>query len=228
MPAPAAPPVWHLRTLADVPAGDDWLSADELAELGRGQRVPKRRADWRLGRFTAKEVVAADLGVDVARVTVAAAADGAPEAHVDGHPAPVTLSISHRGQWGLAVVGAAGVPVGGDLEIVEPRSDAFVREWFAPVEQRRILGAADRDRLGALVWSAKESAAKVLREGLRIDVRNAVVTLSPADGQDGWQPFRVDCTTEGQCIDGWWQVVDTLVITVASAVPTCPPVRLPG
>ena len=220
------PPCWHLRTLDDVPAGDDWLAPAELAALGDRQ-VPKRRAEWRLGRFAAKEALAARLGVGFDRITVLAAPDGAPEPYVDSRPVESTLSISHRGGWGLAVVGDGGVGVGGDLELVEARSDAFLREWFSDGEQRQVFGSSDRDRLGALLWSAKEATAKVLREGLRLDVRNAVVALRAHEGAEGgWRQFRVDWATEARSVQGWWRVDDSLVVAIAAAQPTGPPVRL--
>jgi len=51
---------WLEQTEADVPAEDDWLSEREAVRLGR-MRIPKRRADWRLGRWTAKRALAACL-----------------------------------------------------------------------------------------------------------------------------------------------------------------------
>ena len=69
------------------------------------------------------------------RIEILAAADGAPEAWLDGERAPVSVSLSHRGGRALAAVAAAPAVVGCDLELVEPRSGAFVREWLAPAEQ---------------------------------------------------------------------------------------------
>src|SRR5262249_33728989 len=82
---------------AEVPQGNDWLSAAELATLA-GMRVPARRRDWRLGRWAAKRALVAVLGDSVA-VEVRAAGDGAPEPFVNGLPAPVSISISHRRDW---------------------------------------------------------------------------------------------------------------------------------
>ncbi len=52
-------------------------------------------------------------------------------------------------------------------------SDAFVADYFAPEEQTLIAHSspADRELMLALLWSAKESALKALREGLRLDTR---------------------------------------------------------
>ncbi|MGZ6641917.1 MAG: hypothetical protein ACXVFT_08780 [Solirubrobacteraceae bacterium] len=67
-------------------------------------RLAKRRDDWRLGRWTAKAAVAAWLGVGAERIEVLAAADGAPDAWLDGAPVPVSLSLSHRAGRALAAV----------------------------------------------------------------------------------------------------------------------------
>ena len=54
---------WLTRELAEVPPGEDWLSARERRALSR-LSVPKRRAEWRLGRWAAKAAVAACLGAE--------------------------------------------------------------------------------------------------------------------------------------------------------------------
>jgi len=168
--------------------------------------------------------------VDHVRVSVVAAADGAPEALLDGAAIDLSLSISHREGVGLAVLGTGGRVVGGDLEVIEPRSDAFVREWFAPEEQA-LVAAADavgrHDEMACLVWSVKEAAAKVLREGLRLDVRHAVVSVG--DGHDvgaGWHRSSVQWATERRQISGWWRIDGTRVTTVASDPDSPPPTEL--
>jgi 4'-phosphopantetheinyl transferase len=211
---------WHLRLLADVPGHHDWLSPDEH-EVLRGLHVPKRRNDWRLGRFTAKELLSAYFGVAMARVGVRAADDGAPEALVDGQPAGVSLSISHREGHGLAVVGPPGTTVGADLEWVEPRTEAFVRDWLSPAEQDVAAHSVDRNRAVALLWSAKEAVTKLWREGLRIDPRQLEVELGREAPAAGWRHFTVAAPT-GRAA-GWWRVDGALVTTVATNPAADPP-----
>ena len=102
-----SPPRWTARWQADVPLGDAWLSARERA-VQAALRVARRRADWRLGRWTAKAAVGGVCGVGPERVEVLAAPDGAPEPFVDGRPVALSLSISHRAGHALAVVSATG------------------------------------------------------------------------------------------------------------------------
>jgi 4'-phosphopantetheinyl transferase len=220
-----AMPGWLIRSVADVPAGDAWLSARER-RTAAGLRVPRRRSDWRLGRFTAKAAVGACLSVAPERVEILRAPDGAPEAWVDGGRAPVSVSLSHRAGRALAVVAQAPAVVGCDLERVEPRSGAFVREWLAPAEHGLLAAhaEADRARLTNLVWTAKEAAAKVRREGLRLDVRSAVVVPAGAGAEDGvWRALRVQWGDGGAPIVGWWRAWEGWVMTIAGDPPPLRP-----
>ena len=54
--------VWHSAGMAEVPAGDEWLSEREAARVAR-MRYPKRRSEFRLGRWTAKTTIARLLGL---------------------------------------------------------------------------------------------------------------------------------------------------------------------
>ena len=117
--------------------------------------------------------VGARVRVSPNRVEVLADASGVPVPRVDGAPVEVWLSLSHRAERAMAAV--APTAVGCDLEVVEPRSDAFVGEWLAPAEQELVRAACGdrRDLLANLVWTAKEASAKARAGGLRLNVRDA-------------------------------------------------------
>jgi 4'-phosphopantetheinyl transferase EntD len=206
---------WLTRSRADVPVGDGWLGPRERAVLAR-LRVAKRREDWRLGRWAAK----AALGRDV---EILAAPDGAPEAWRGEQRLPVSVSLSHRAGRALVTVADAPVVVGCDLERLEPRSAAFVCDWLAPAEQ--LLAAGDAVRAPNLFWTAKEAAAKVRREGLRLDVRSAVTRLDGLE-VDGWRALTVSWTAERLVTRGWWREDDGFVMAVATAPDGPPPQRL--
>jgi 4'-phosphopantetheinyl transferase len=217
---------WLSQRQADVPAGDDWLGAAERDVLA-GLRVAPRRASWRLGRWTAKAALAAWLGVSGADLEVLAAPDGAPEAWLHGARAPVSVSLSHRGDRALAVVADAPTVAGCDLELIEPRSGAFIREWLTATEQELVFGCdeARQALIANLIWTAKEAAAKVRREGLRLDVRAARVTLTDGGtSAGGWSPVQVDWGDGAPPTLGWWRAAAAWVMTVA-ADPAC---RAPG
>jgi 4'-phosphopantetheinyl transferase len=218
---------WLTRALADVPTHDRWLSErerDVLATL----RIPKRRDDWRLGRWTGKAAVAARRGVDAAEVEILAAADGVPEALVGGTPISLALSLSHRAGRALVAVRDGPGTLGCDLEVVEARSPAFMREWLGPGERRLVEAAQGelRDVAPNLVWSAKEAASKARRGGLRLNVRRAVVELDDLEGrQRSWHRVRV-AWDEGPVEVGWWRREPGWVMTVVGDSVGVPPTEL--
>ena len=194
-------PAWLTRSDADLPAGESWLSERERAVLG-GLRFPKRRNDWLLGRWAAKCAIAVRAGAPFTRIEVIGSAGGAPHVLIDGQHAPVSLSISHRGGRALALVGDAGTAIGCDLEVIEPRSGAFVREWLAPAEQPLVRAAPEPALTANLMWTAKEAAAKTRGEGLRLNVRGAVVRIG--EGRGEWAPVEVTWD-DGTRTRGWWR-----------------------
>ena len=144
--------------------------------------------------------------------------------------------------------------LGCDLEVIEPHSDAFIADYFATEEQALVARAAPADRpwLVTLLWSAKESALKALRAGLRLDTRRVIVTLvdvlrsQNAEGEvcvpeesvknpgfaarqpdavNGWRPLRVRHIHD-QTFLGWWQHTGNLLRTIVAAPPPARPLLL--
>jgi 4'-phosphopantetheinyl transferase len=197
-------------------------------------RFPKRRSDWRLGRWTAKRALAACLNLaadhrSLARIEIRPASSGAPEVFLGGGKAAVTISISHRAGWAACAVGQAVSPalvlLGCDLEVVEPRSEAFAADYFTAEEQELVAQAspAERFRLLAVLWSGKESALKALRVGLRLDTRCVAVNpfAGQVSGESDWRPLCAHYN--GQVLHGWWGQTGSLVRTmVAAPAPAAP------
>jgi len=223
---------WFEQSDRDVPVGEQWLCGSERARLD-GLRVPKRRADWRLGRWTAKCAVSRylDLPRDpeaLAAVEVRPAPSGAPEVFLHGRPAPVALSLSHSGGAGLCAIVPAGAEVGCDLETVEPRSPAFLADYFTDEEQALVARtlAAGRDRVLTLLWSAKESALKALGCGLRSDTRSVNANLPAVPSRDEvWHPVTV-AHIGGRTFYGWWRESGDLIRTIVVDPPPLRPVAL--
>jgi 4'-phosphopantetheinyl transferase len=219
---------WLVSAASELPSGEDWLSARERRVLD-GLAYEKRRGDWLLGRWTAKRALAARLAAPLDRFEVIAAEDGAPEPLLDGAPAPAALSISHRGGRALATVARAGTALGCDLELIEPRSPAFLREWLAQAEREAVerAGPAGGVLLANLLWCAKEAAAKARRGGLRLNVRRAVVSLGEErDGDDDWRALRVRWEEDGETASGWWREEPGWVMAVVTEPAGDPPRRL--
>lgn len=203
---------WLTRRLADVPRHNDWLGPGERVALS-GMRILKRRADWRLGRWTAKCAIQEFLapGLDLrslAEVEILAGPDGGPRVFLRGAPAPFTLSLAHSRGVALCAVSRLEGDVGCDIEWIEPRSEAFVSDFFSPAERESVAKAApgERDLVATVLWSAKESALKVLRVGLRRDTRTVVVDTRFERRQEDPIPFEARCTDTRDHFGGrWWR-----------------------
>jgi 4'-phosphopantetheinyl transferase len=211
---------WFERSNDAVPAHRDWLSAAEQIRLGT-LRFPKRRADWLLGRWTAKCAVAAVLneGLAFADIEICAAPSGAPSVRIRNDPAALKISLSHRVGIACCAITLDPIAVGCDLELVEPRIPAFVSDYFTGEECELIARSSpgERTRLIALLWSAKESTLKTLGVGLRADTRSVSV-IEPHEpsrlltSDPGWRRLITKCPHGELC--GWWQSFGELVRTV--------------
>ncbi|MGB5695763.1 MAG: 4'-phosphopantetheinyl transferase superfamily protein [Polyangiales bacterium] len=212
---------WLLLRASSLPEGEQWLGPEELKVLA-GLRFPKRRSEWKLGRYVAKRALASLAGIDsVQRVQIIAAEDGAPEAFIEGKKLDLSLSISHREGVAACAIGRKA-RVGCDLEAVEPRSKRFVEDFFTARELAWVEQTPYplHDRHVALTWSAKESALKLLRVGLRRDTRRVEVHIEdPESAEEGWHRLNVTVTPESRSFTGRWRQDGEVVLTVVSEDP---------
>lgn len=245
---------WLEQTEADVPQGEDWLSPNERATLCT-MRFPKRRADWLLGRWTAKNAVAVCFGHSMElgalrEIEICAGPAGAPEIYFRGEPSAATMSLSHRAGIGACALVPSRALLGCDIEIIEPHGDAFAVDYFTLEEQASFAKteAADRLRLVTLFWSGKESALKAIGEGLRMDTRSVIVSLpfklenarekegdplhlsslsieSSLRKNNAWSPLEVQ-NRNGRVLRGWWGQSGSLLRTVLSSPPPEAPIVL--
>jgi len=241
---------WLEQTEVEVPEGVRWLSDGEFTRL-QAMRVPKRRTDWLLGRWTAKNALSMCLGLPTKSQTfreieIRPAPSGAPEVFFRNEPAGVTISLSHRAGTGACAVALSHIALGCDLEAIEPHSDAFAADYFTGEEQALVAKAVTEDRslLLTLLWSAKESALKAIHQGLRLDTRSVIVSFpglpeinSKNDpfskqtlphsvlclsGYHTWNPLQVRAAN-GQVFHGWGSEAGGFVRTMlASPAPKAP------
>ena len=181
-------PEWLERNAAD------FLSSQELVRLAE-LRFPKRRREWLLGRFGAKNLLlgaSQQTGWHVPGVfSVLNQPNGVPfYAREDGHPLPWLLSISHRDGWAFCALSSdCETKIGVDIERIEPRPDAFLSDYFTEEEQgyARGLDATTRTVWMTAAWSMKEAVLKVMGTGLRVDTRrvellfDGIFDPAPAD-----------------------------------------------
>ena len=186
----AANPEPRLRWLVlgedALPPEEAWLAPGEAA-ISAGLRYTKRRTEFLLRRLVTKHAVALITGrptdpATLSGIEVRNAPGGAPYVCAGGASIEVGVSISDRAGWAVCVTspaaGAAAVAVC-DLELVEPRSPGFVCDFLTMAEQLLVGSCAageERDAIANLIWSAKESALKVLGTGLRRDTQTLEVS----------------------------------------------------
>lgn len=245
------PPLrWWAGSDVDVPPGTGWMSASEQARLAT-MRFTKRRSEYRLRRWVGKRAVLAwqpagtgsvPTDADLAAVEVLNRPSGAPHVVVGGEPAAVDISLTDRAGCAVAVLAPTGVHLGGgigvDVEVVEPRSDGFVADFLTPAEQRWVHAwPLGRDVGANLLWSAKESALKVLGVGLMADTRRVDVRVDDGPLEAGWAPLEarvadgwapVPERVPGATFGGWWRRDGVWLLTVTTRRPVPRPVVLPG
>jgi 4'-phosphopantetheinyl transferase len=230
--AARSPLYWLSERRSDVPQDTGWLTPREREFAGR-LKIEKRRADWILGRWTAKRALRAYLsniipGLDVSEIDIRAADDGAPEAFLGNTRCPAAISLSHSAGIGLCVVTETTIAPGCDVEYIEDRGERFVSDYFLAGERNMVLkcDAAERAMMATLIWSAKESALKILRRGLRRDTRS--VRVQPVSEYDSgvWNAFSVTCTETHRRFYGWWRSGDGYIATVAADADIGTPVAL--
>ncbi len=174
---------WSLATTSapDAPPEEPtWMTPDERKRLWFS--IEKRRRQYLLGRLTAKRLVADSYlercgqHLSLASIEIGVEPSGAPCVRLPGGAAAPGLSISHSGNAAFCAVLWGDGTVGADVEQVEPRSEAFVHDFFAPEEVIAWAQAPRdrRDQVAGIIWSAKESALKALKLGLTVDTRHVV------------------------------------------------------
>ncbi|HJX52530.1 MAG TPA: 4'-phosphopantetheinyl transferase superfamily protein [Polyangia bacterium] len=228
--------------LGQAPPG--LLGPREEAILAGLALLPRRRK-WLLGRWAAKRLLGELAAEDNDLVTGLLGKPGSDEdwrrqfgilnddagaPYVDRQrqgKLPLALSISHRGDWGLAAVALSpGARIGADLETVEPRDPALVRQFFSESEADRVAKAngSDVDRTVARIWSAKESVLKAMGLGLRHDTRDIVVgdeIAAPAGAPEAWRALDIRLAPvlaariAPRSLSLLWRDLDAHVITVA-------------
>lgn len=235
----AVPSQWMARGEHELPSTTSWLTPRE-AERAAGARFTKRRTEYLLRRWVCKQAVAAAIGMpndiaSLARIEAANHPSGAPYVRIDGAPLTLEVSLTDRAGWAVCMIGEQQGRVGCDLEIVEPRSAGFVADFLTPYEQEYVASLPDGEHGAAanLIWSAKESALKVLQTGLRRDTRTVEVILAPplsdeAESDDsGWDRLEVR-SIEGGIMPGWWRREGAFLVTIASERPLPAPTTMDG
>ncbi len=239
---------WLVQSAASYPdspegvLGDGVLHPREQARLDT-LKTEKRRQDWLLGRWTAKQLIAEVVALKMGErpllntIEVRNRAMGDPIVH--GNPqSPIpnpqsfdklrtasllSLSISHSHNHAFcAVVEKPEWPLGADMERIASRSPEFVTDYFTEEEQALVdRASADmRDVAVTAVWSAKEAALKALHLGLTVDTRAVTCLLEVGEKRPfTWTPFTIHCDDTrlpraAPPLTGWWRTYENFVLTL--------------
>lgn len=201
-------PGWELE---QVNGGLTFLTPAEQNQW-QTLRFAKKRSERLFGRFAAKALLAED-GLAGEHVEIANDANGAPRVYQNGQEAKGCLTISHRQRAALCAWSRSDdVSLGADVEWIEPRSAAFIRDYLTDGE-RASIPAGEADLYVNLIWSAKESVLKAQKTGLKIDpLRIDVVIERTKINDSGWQRFRVNGMN---AYHGMWRLCGSFVLTLA-------------
>jgi 4'-phosphopantetheinyl transferase len=209
---------WLIQTSDHLPTDLDWLSQEERLRFNAFTHA-KRRGDWLLGRWTAKQLAARALEDEreLREIVILSAADGSPAVSIGGKPM-FSLSISHSNRHAFCALvdeGALGV----DIEQVAPRIEGFAEDYFTAAEQALVAQSPQRDLLVTAIWSVKEAALKTLRLGLSVDTRAVTCRIEPGSPLD-WQALAVEMDTErvntAARLRGWWRTMEGFVLTLVT------------
>jgi 4'-phosphopantetheinyl transferase len=91
---------------------------------------------------------------------------------------PIAFNLSHSGDLAIVAV-TAGMPIGVDIERVEPKPGPFAGDFLAPGEAAALAAVAPRDRDEAFTrcWTRKEAYLKALGTGLNTPLSDFEVSV---------------------------------------------------
>lgn len=209
---------WDARPSRDL-LMRQYLGAAERADY---ERLPERARDsWLLGRIAVKDAVRHWLWEQghgplfPAELTVRNDATGRPQ--VTGpFEAPLSVSIAHTAELGVALVRPAPQPSGIDLEALTAEAGALESTVLTASERTLLEHQADRLAAATRLWTAKQAAVKALGTG------PDEVTVTAADGD------RLQVTCGDTVLTVQSRLVDGHVVTWTAAADEPPPQRHGG
>jgi 4'-phosphopantetheinyl transferase len=176
--------VWWAHPAVATP-GLSGLLDDVERDRYAGYRRDADKRRFLTGRALIRGVVAAELGIAPAEVTLDSSCFDCGKPH--GKPTVVgstlEVSVSHSGDW-VALALTDGAPVGVDVEEVrDAEIDGLAGICFSPEELIRFDGVPEADRQGAFFtyWARKEAVIKATGKGMSVAMSKLTLTAHDDD-----------------------------------------------
>lgn len=147
--------------IAKVPPAEEFLTKRELA-MYKEFKIEKRKKEWLGGRYALKKLACDFFSFEINKMEVKNLASGKPVLLVPGGT-KLPVSITHSGAYAAAAIALTGSAIGVDIEAVEERSAAWVKQCFIPEEL-----ISKKAPFLTQLWAQKEAVLKFLGVGLKL------------------------------------------------------------
>ncbi|TWH49315.1 4'-phosphopantetheinyl transferase superfamily protein [Sporomusa sp. KB1] len=129
-------------------------------------KFEKRIRSYLIGRFVAKQAIAALTGEDkLTQIVIQSGVFTQPI--VISNKQNIQVSITHCEDYGAALAFPEAHPMGIDLEKIDSSQNGVLAGQFTEFETTRIIPLVTPYETGlTLLWTAKEALSKVLKTGL--------------------------------------------------------------
>ncbi|MBR4508341.1 MAG: hypothetical protein IKP23_02570, partial [Elusimicrobiaceae bacterium] len=118
----------NIVEISKVPPAEDFLTKREL-ETYKTFKIEKRKKEWLGGRYALKTLACDFFNFDIKYMEVNNLPSGQPVLLVPGGT-KLPVSITHSGPYAAAAIALTGQAIGIDIEVIEQRSSAWVKQCF--------------------------------------------------------------------------------------------------
>lgn len=147
--------------LDKIPPAEEFLTKREL-ETYKAFKIDKRKTEWLGGRYALKTLACDFFNFDIHSMEVKNLASGKPVLLVPGGT-KLPVSITHSGPYAAAAIALTGQAIGLDIEAIEQRSPAWVKQCF---DDREVFSKSAP--FLTELWAKKEAVLKFLGVGLKL------------------------------------------------------------
>ncbi|MBQ4493974.1 MAG: 4'-phosphopantetheinyl transferase superfamily protein [Elusimicrobiaceae bacterium] len=151
----------NIVELNKVPLAEDFLTKRELG-IYKTFKIDKRKKEWLGGRYALKKLACDFFNFDIKHMEVNNLPSGQPVLLVPGGT-KLPVSITHSGAYAAAAIALTGQAIGLDIEVIEQRSPAWIKQCFEESE----ISSKSAPFLTEL-WAKKEAVLKFLGVGLKL------------------------------------------------------------